>query len=117
MMSRPARKPPKRTRFSTSCVEYKFSPVASGGATASGDGWVGTTYAGAVLSSEVGNLVAAQFAAAHGIHLDGSDLATAQNNYVSTLAGGLSSLVAQVRPRGAAAILTPHRRWRCPSTW
>src|SRR5438445_2567116 len=32
---RSARNPPKRTRFSTSCVEKRFSPVARGGSYAS----------------------------------------------------------------------------------
>jgi hypothetical protein len=54
-----------------------------------------TTFAGTVLSAEVGDLLAAQFAADHGLHLTGSELATARNNYTSTLDGQITSLVQQ----------------------
>lgn len=68
-----------------------------------GSGTVPTAFAGSVLSSDVGNLVAAQFAAAHGIHLTGTDLATAQNNYAAALDGGIASLGQQAAAAGAAS--------------
>ena len=61
-----------------------------------------TGFAGRILSKDVGNLVAAQFAASHGVHLTGSQLATARNNYTSALDGGITSLVQQ-SPTTAAA--------------
>ena len=67
----------------------------------SGSGTYPMAFAGSILSSDVGNLVAAQFAAAHGIHLSGSDLATAQNNYASALDGGIASLGQQASAAGA----------------
>jgi hypothetical protein len=68
---------------------------------APGTGTYPMGFAGSILSSDVGNLVAAQFAAAHGIHLGGSDVATAQNNYASALDGGISSLGQQASAAGA----------------
>jgi len=62
---------------------------------ASGDGWVSTSYAGAVLSNEVGNLVAAQYAADRGIHPSATDRSTAKANYTSVLDGRITSLVQQ----------------------
>jgi hypothetical protein len=66
-----------------------------------GSGSYPTAFAGSVLSSDVGNLVAAQFAAAHGIHLAGSDVATAQNDYAAALDGGITSLGQQASAAGA----------------
>ena len=80
-------------------LDLRSSQVQTEGS--GGPGTYVTGFAGAVLSSSVGNLVAAQYAAAHGIHLTGSDLATAQNNYVSTLDGGITGLVQQATASGA----------------
>lgn len=66
-----------------------------------GSGSYPTAFAGSVLSSDVGNLVAAQFAATHGIHLAGSDVATAQNDYAAALDGGITSLGQQASAAGA----------------
>ena len=80
-------------------LDLRSGQAQTGGS--GGSGTYVTGFAGAVLSSSVGNLVAAQFAAAHGIHLTGSDLATAQNNYVSTLDGGITSLIQRASASGA----------------
>jgi hypothetical protein len=73
--------------------------------TASGEGGGGsgtypTSFAGTVLSDSVGYLVAAQFAAAHGIHLSGADLSTAQNDFTATVGGEITSLVQQATAAG-----------------
>ena len=68
--------------------------VDSGGAT------FPTAYAAAVLSNEVGNLVAAQFAAAHGIQLTAADLTAARTNYTSVLDGRITALVQQANAAG-----------------
>ena len=62
-----------------------------------------TGFAGAVLSSQVGDLVAAQYAAARGVHLTGSGLATAQNDYTSALDGRIASLAQQAATAGAVS--------------
>jgi peptidyl-prolyl cis-trans isomerase C len=54
-----------------------------------------TAYAGKLLSGDVGDLLAAQFAAAHAVRLTGSDLSTAQNDYASALDGAITSLNSQ----------------------
>jgi len=59
-----------------------------------------TSFAGQVLSNSVGNLVAAQFAAAHGIHTTGADLATARSNYTSSLDGGITAMAQQASTAG-----------------
>jgi parvulin-like peptidyl-prolyl isomerase len=63
-----------------------------------------TAYASAVLSSEVGNLVAAQFAAAHGVHLTSSDIATARTNYTAALDGRITALVQQATASGGLSV-------------
>jgi len=67
---------------------------------AGGSGTYQTNFAGAVLSNSVGNLVAAQFAAAHGIRLSGADVSTAQKNYASSLDGEITAMVQQASAAG-----------------
>jgi hypothetical protein len=62
-----------------------------------------TAFAGRLLGNDVGNLVAAQFAAVHGVHLTGPDLATAQNNYTSAIDGGITSLNQQATAAGSVS--------------
>ena len=68
-----------------------------------GTGTYPTGFAGAVLSSQVGNLVAAQYAASRGVRLTGSGLATAQDNYTSVLDGRITSLAQQASASGAVS--------------
>jgi len=65
-----------------------------------GSGTYQTNFAGAVLSNSVGNLVAAQFAATRHIRLSGSDLATSQSSYTSSLSGEITAMVQQASAAG-----------------
>jgi hypothetical protein len=60
-----------------------------------------TGFAGSVLSSQVGNLVAAQFAAAHGVHLTSAEVSTARSNYTSALDGRITALVQEATAASA----------------
>jgi len=68
-----------------------------------GGGTYPTAYASAVLSGEVGNLVAAQFAAAHGVHLTSAGVATARTDYTSALDGRITALVQQATASGGVS--------------
>jgi len=62
-----------------------------------------TSFAGRVLSNSVGNLLAAQFAAAHGVHPTAADLSTARSNYTSSLDGGITAMAQQASTAGAVS--------------
>ncbi len=62
-----------------------------------------TSFAGQVLSNSVGNLLAAQFAAAHGVRTTAADLATARSNYASSLDGGITAMAQQASTAGAVS--------------
>ena len=57
---------------------------------AGGSGTYQTSFASTVLGSSVDNLLAAQYAAAHGIHLSAADLTAARSNYEATLDGAIN---------------------------
>lgn len=63
-----------------------------------------TPFASAVLSSEVGNLVAARFAAAAGVHLTSTEVTTARTNYTSALDGRITALAQQSAAAGGPPV-------------
>ncbi len=60
-----------------------------------------TAFAGAVVSGQVGNLVAAQFAAAEGLHLTSAEVSTARNDFASALTGEITSIVQESTAAGS----------------
>ena len=62
---------------------------------AGGSGTYQTSFASTVLGSSVYNLLATQFAAAHGVSLSGADLASARSNYEATLDGAIKAQIQQ----------------------
>lgn len=86
---------------STAAGQCLLELRGSEAATADANGTYPTGFAGSVLSSQVGDLVAAQFAAAHGIHLTSAEVSTARTNYTSALDGRITALVQQATAAGA----------------
>jgi hypothetical protein len=62
---------------------------------AGGSGTYQTSFASTILGSSVYNLLATQYAAAHGITLSSADLTAAKSNYEATLDGAIKSQVQQ----------------------
>jgi len=62
---------------------------------AGGSGTYQTSFASTVLGSSVYNLLATQYAAAHGITLSAADLTSARSNYEATLDGAIKSQIQQ----------------------
>ena len=70
---------------------------------AGGPGTYTTAFAGAVLESQVGQLLAEQFAMSKGITVSSSDLATAKTDFQSTLDGEISAAVQQATVGGSTS--------------
>ncbi len=76
------------------------------GASGEGDGGSGTWqigFAGTVLSAQVQNLLATQYAASRGISVDAADLTSTQSQYESTLDGEIAAEVQQSSSSGGAS--------------
>ena len=80
----------------------QFSSTSAQGA--GGPGTYTTAFAGAVLESQVGQLLAEQFAMSKGITVSSSDLATAKTDFQSTLDGEISAAVEQATVGGAPSL-------------
>ena len=74
--------------------------AATSGQGAGGPGTYSMTFANAVLNNQVGALLAKQYAAAKGITIPSSDLATARSDFESTLDGEISAAVQQASSSG-----------------
>jgi hypothetical protein len=70
---------------------------------AGGSGTYTMDFASTVLASSVYNLLATQYAAAHGITLSASELTAARSNYESTLDGAITSQVQEATSIGGTA--------------
>ena len=68
-----------------------------------GPGTYTTAFAGAVLESQVGQLLAEQYAMSKGITVSSSDLATAKSDFQSTLDGEISAAVQQSTTTGTTS--------------
>lgn len=69
-----------------------------------GSGTYTTAFAGAVLESQVGQLLAEQYAMSKGITVSSSDLATAKSDFQSTLNGEISAAVQQSTTTGTTSL-------------
>ena len=77
-------------------LSLKFPQSLSEGAEgAGGSGTYQTSFASTVLGSSVYNLLATQYAAAHGLTLSSADLTAARSNYEATLDGAIKSQIQQ----------------------
>ncbi len=70
---------------------------------AGGSGTYTTAFAGAVLKNQVGDLLAAQYAASKGLTVSSRDLTTATSDLVATLNGEINAEVQQASSSGAAS--------------
>jgi hypothetical protein len=68
-----------------------------------GPGTWQTGFAGTILSNQVGNLLATQYAATKGITVDAADLASVKSEYESTLDGEIAADVQQSSSSGSAS--------------
>ncbi len=68
-----------------------------------GPGTYATAFAGSVLSNQIGNLLAVQFAARHGVTVDNAALATAEGDYAALLDGEISANLQQTSSVGSAS--------------
>ena len=69
-----------------------------------GSGTYTTAFAGAVLDSQVGQLLAEQYAMSKGITVSSSDLATAKSDFQSTLSGEINAAVQQSTSTGTTSL-------------
>jgi PPIC-type PPIASE domain len=77
-------------------LSLKFPQSLSLAAAGSGgSGTYNTSFAATILGSSVYNLLATQYAVAHGVHVSAADLTAAQSTYESTLDGAISSQAQQ----------------------
>lgn len=84
------------TRAGQCLLQYESPQVASSGSQgAGGSGTYTTTYAATVLDSQVGELLAQQYAASKGLHVSSADVAAAKSDLESTLDGAIQQLVQQ----------------------
>jgi hypothetical protein len=74
--------------------------AATSGEGAGGPGTFSMTFANTVLNSQVGALLAGQYAASKGITVTSADLATAETDYQSTLSGEINAAVQQASSSG-----------------
>jgi hypothetical protein len=77
--------------------------AATSGEGAGGPGTFSMTFANTVLNSQVGALLAGQYAASKGITISAADLATAETDYQSTLNGEINAAVQQASSSGTVS--------------
>jgi parvulin-like peptidyl-prolyl isomerase len=77
--------------------------AATSGEGAGGPGTFSMTFANTVLNSQVGALLAGQYAASKGITVTSADLATAETDYQSTLSGEINAAVQQASSSGTVS--------------
>ena len=77
--------------------------TSASGQGAGGPGTYTTAFAGAVLESEVGQLLAQQYAVSKGLTVSSSDLSTARSDFAETLDGEISAAVQQSTSTGSTS--------------
>ncbi|MGA3146382.1 MAG: peptidylprolyl isomerase [Acidimicrobiales bacterium] len=77
--------------------------TSASGQGAGGPGTYTTAFAGAVLESQVGQLLAEQYAVSRGLTVSSSDLSTARSDFAETLDGEISAAVQQSTSSGSTS--------------
>jgi hypothetical protein len=77
--------------------------TSASGQGAGGPGTYTTAFAGAVLESQVGQLLAEQYAVSKGLTVSSSDLSTARSDFAETLDGEISAAVQQSTSSGSTS--------------